>query len=126
MSPSDLFPGDVVYASFPEHQPPGREQQGRRPAVVLAIPVPPVRFPVLFVVPLTTRVGSWQAGNPKLYPKIPAGSGNLPRESVALLDQARALDRGRVVGYLGTLSDQTFSPILDGLFTLCRPSAPLQ
>jgi mRNA interferase MazF len=48
--------GDVVLAKFPEQDPQGREQQGLRPAVVVALPeqIGTPRFPLIVVVPLTT------------------------------------------------------------------------
>ncbi len=49
--------GDIVTAIFPEQMPLGREQQGYRPAIVVAIPdlldIP--RFPLIVVIPLTDR-----------------------------------------------------------------------
>ncbi|MBC7542388.1 MAG: type II toxin-antitoxin system PemK/MazF family toxin [Candidatus Sericytochromatia bacterium] len=60
---------------MPTHDPAGHEQQGIRPAVVVGIPVPPVRYPMVMVVPLTSKTGGWQTANPTLYPVLQAGSG---------------------------------------------------
>ena len=55
------------------------------------------------------------AASPRLYPRIPAGAGGLPRDSVALLDQTCALDVLRLGEYLGTLTPDAFTPIQQGL-----------
>ena len=47
--------GDVVFVNLPSHNPKGHEQEGRRPAVIVGIPLEDVRYPILVVVPLTTQ-----------------------------------------------------------------------
>jgi mRNA interferase MazF len=89
-----LVIADIVIASFPDHQPPGHEQQGFRPAIVIGLPaqVQSPRYPVLLVVPITSDRGEfWVEKAPKLYPRLKAGAGNLPKDSIALLDQVRSL-----------------------------------
>ena len=100
---------------FPVHHPPGHEQEGSRPAVVVAVPIGPTRFPVVLVVPLTTQAREWTDRNPALYPRLDAGSGGLIHPSVALLDQVRAVDARRLATYLGTLSRAAYAPIHRGL-----------
>lgn len=118
MSSSHLAVGDIVTAYFPSHAPPGREQEGPRPAVVVGLPgiLGPTRFPTVFLVPLTTDRGQpWAARTPDLYPRLAQHAGRLPRPSIALLDQTRALDLQRLAAYIGTLSTTEFSPIISGL-----------
>jgi mRNA interferase MazF len=72
-----------------------REQQGYRPAIVVAVPdlldIP--RFPLIVVIPLTTDRGQkWATASSNLYPRFSAGVAGLRSPSVALLDQVRALD----------------------------------
>ncbi len=97
--------GDVLVVRLPEHRPPGHEQMGRRPAVVVGLPdlVGPPRFPVVLVAPMTTVTGPWVRAAPDLYPLLERGEGNLPRRSVVLLDQIRAVDALRVEGWIGRL-----------------------
>jgi mRNA interferase MazF len=109
--PNQLLPGDVVMVAFPSHSPGGREQEGTRPAIVAGQARGPLRFPLVFVVPLTTAGGPWQAAAPATYPILPAGAAGLPRDSVALTDQLRAVDRGRVLRYLGALTPGEFQPL---------------
>lgn len=113
-----LAPGDIVLARFPEHRPPGHEQHGLRPALVVGLPdlLGQPRFPVVLAAPLTTdRRQAWASRSSRLYPRLPAGTGGLPADSLALLDQTRSLDWERVAGYLGTLPSEAYRPIRDGL-----------
>lgn len=110
--------GDVLLVAFPQHVPAGHEQEGRRPAVVVGLPdmIGPTRYPVMLVVPLTADRGQpWAARNPVVYPKVPAGSGGLSRNSIALLDQICSLTASRVAGYVGPLPVTVFQPITEGL-----------
>ncbi|KLU63442.1 mRNA interferase endoA [Peptococcaceae bacterium CEB3] len=88
--------GDVVLISLPPHEPKGHEQEGLRPAIIIAIPNGHVRYPVAIVVPVTSQTGNWTNQNPKLYIQIPQGTRGLPKLSVALIDQVRAIDVMRV------------------------------
>ncbi len=110
--------GDVVSARFPGHNPRGREQEGYRPAVVVAIPehVGTPRFAVLLLAPMTSDKGlDWPDDAPALYPRYPAGTAGLHSPSICLLDQVRALDAERIGGYRGSLSDEEYRPIREGL-----------
>lgn len=113
--PVDL--GDVVVVALERHVPPGHEQEGRRPAVVVGLPerVEEPRFPMLVVVPLTTQIGPWADASPRLYPRLAAGSPGLSHDSVALLDNVRAVDVRRVRRWAGSLSEDDFAPIRTGL-----------
>ena len=56
MSPSVQFNiGEILWVDFPQRIPPGHEQLGRRPVIVVGIPqlVQSVPYRVLLVVPLT-------------------------------------------------------------------------
>jgi mRNA interferase MazF len=113
-----LSVGDVIVVTLPEQVPPGREQQGYRPAIVVGIPralgIP--RYPLLLVIPLTTHQSQqWTIKSPDLYPVLAAGEGGLPTSSIALLDQVRSLDKSRINRYIGTLSPEQYQPILNGL-----------
>jgi mRNA interferase MazF len=105
--------GDVLKVQFPAARPPGHEQTGTRPAVVVGIPdlVRMPRFPSLVVVPFTTNDGSFAAASPGLYPHFAAGTGGLTADSVALTDNVRALGISRILGRLGTLSPEEYTPI---------------
>lgn len=113
MSPSVQFNiGEILWVDFPQRIPPGHEQLGQRPAIVVGIPqlVQPVPYRVLLVVPLTrTRFQG------PLFLLIQAGIGGLPADSTALIYQVGAIDARRVVGRLGNLSSAEMDPIWTGL-----------
>lgn len=113
-----IKPGDVILLSFPKHNPQGHEQEGLRPAIVIALSTNNVRYPVAIVVPLTTQDGEWADKNSLLYKRIIAGTAGLTKDSIALIDQIRAIDLQRATSYIGRLDRKTFSIIRDSLISL--------
>ena len=110
--------GWVLRVSLEKRVPGGHEQEGIRPVVVVGVPAKlgKPRYPMLIIVPLTTdRAAKWSEASPMLYPKIPAGTGGIQNNSLALLDQIRAVDVSRVVGKAGELSESEMKPIYNGL-----------
>lgn len=107
----------VVLVNFPAQIPLGREQENTRPAVIVAWPnvTGITRFSLVIVVPLTTQQGDWATRNSTLYPQLQAGMGNLRYNSTVLLDQIRAVDIKRVLGYRGDLTAEEYQPIANGL-----------
>lgn len=120
MSDRSTRPGDILVAALPEQRPPGREQEGKRPVVLVGVPEGRTRYPIVLVVPLTSQLGTWVQENPDLYPVLPAGSGGLRQASVALLDQLRCVDARRIERFLGSLSAEQFAPLVAGLRLLLR------
>ena len=107
----------VVLVNFPAQNPPGREQENTPPAVIVALPnvTGITRFSLVIVVPLTTQQGEWATRNSTLYPQLQAGMGNIRYDSTVLLDQIRAVDIKRVLGYRGDLTAEEYQPIANGL-----------
>ena len=68
------------------------------------------RFPMVCVIPLTgTR------GEGALYPRIAAGASGLRRDSYALVDQVRAVDKRRVTRIFGPVDPPDLEAIDEGL-----------
>lgn len=120
MMKNDIKPGDVLLLSFPTHIPKGHEQEGKRPVVVVAVPKGPMRYPLIIVVPLTTRDGEWANQNLNLYYRIPAGNGGLPKDSIALLDQIRAVDVERIESFIGSLRGDILDSIIRNLIHIFK------
>lgn len=118
MSNDNLTLGDVVLARFPSHYPPGHEQEGLRPALVVGTPYGQQRFSTVIVAPLTTVPGPWGKRNRTLYPQLPTGIAGLHNASTVLLDQVRALDAGRLTAYLGTVPNEPLRAIRSQLLRL--------
>ncbi|TYQ26718.1 type II toxin-antitoxin system PemK/MazF family toxin [Pseudanabaena sp. UWO311] len=116
--------GDVITAKFPSQNPSGRKQEGYRPAIVVGIPsrLGKLRFPLVFVVPMTTDRGQeWADINPNLYVRFSAGVAGLKSPSIALLDQVRAIDISRIVAYRGSLTPQQYEAIAESLQKIMEP-----
>lgn len=75
--------GDLVWLEFSPNR--GREQAGRRPAIVLSPRVFHERSTMMVVCPITSRERGWPT-----EVKLPQG---LPISGVVLIDQIRSLDR---------------------------------
>ncbi len=105
-----LARGTVVLVGLdPTH---GHEQRGTRPCVLVSDPEASEdqRFPMVCVIPLTgTR------GEGALYPRISAGASGLKRDSYALVDQVRAVDKRRVTTIFGPVDPPDLEAIDEGL-----------
>lgn len=104
----------------------GREQGGRRPVVV-------VSNDALNKLPLVVAVVPGMRGSKQLYDfqsnvRVPAGTANLPLETVFLSYQARALDHSRFRDPpIGVLSAEYLEKVERALlwtFSIAAPSSP--
>src|SRR5918996_1487198 len=92
--------GDIHWVDLPAAN--GREQRGRRPAVILQDDRYAGGLPVVLVVPLTTaRAAMRFAGTTLIQPTAENG---LRQASVALVFQLRAIDRRRIEERIGSVS----------------------
>ncbi len=110
--------GDVLLVQLPQQLPPGHEQLGARPAVVIAELdlLGTVRYPVAVIAPVTTDHSQpWALQSPALYPTIPAGAGGLTVASRVLLDQVRIISVERITRQIGRLPESNYAPIQTGL-----------
>ena len=115
--PAALALGDVLTVSIPERVPPGHEQEGVRPAVVVGLPdrLGSGRFPVV-VVPFTSYRGQARVdAAPERYPRFEAGVAGLRSPSAALLDQLLAVDLRRVRTRRGRLTAEQYEAVRSGL-----------
>src|SRR5215831_13405780 len=97
--------GDIHWVDLPAAN--GREQRGRRPAVVFQDDDYGGDLPVVLVVPLTTaRAAMRFAGTTLIYP---AAENGLRQASVALVFQIRAIDRRRIQERIGTVNAEALN-----------------
>jgi mRNA interferase MazF len=90
----------------------GHEQRGVRPCIVVSDPdvISSQRFPLVCVVPITGTPGEGL-----LYPALAPGSSGLAKQSFALVDHLRSIDKRRVRRVFGELAWQEIAAIDDGL-----------
>jgi mRNA interferase MazF len=84
------------------------EQAGIRPAVVLQIDRAKALSPHTIIAPFTTKIRN------ALLPShvfVPAGVGNLSKNSVLLCEQLRVIDKRRIIRVLGHLDDDYLDAI---------------
>jgi mRNA interferase MazF len=103
--------GDIHWVDLPAAN--GREQRGRRPAVILQDDDYAGTLPVVLVVPLTTtRAAMRFAGTTLIRPTAENG---LRQVSVALVFQLRAIDRRRIQERIGSVSEEVLREIFEEL-----------
>ena len=100
--------GDIHWVDLPTAD--GREQRGRRPAVILQDDAYAGELPVVLVVPLTTTRAATRFAGTTLIP--PTAENGLRQVSVALVFQLRAIDRRRIQERIGSVSEE----VLHGIF----------
>ena len=90
----------------------GHEQKGLRPCVVVSDPavIRDQRFPVVCVVPVTGTPGEGL-----LYPSLAPGSSGLAKQSYALVDHLRSVDKRRIRRMYGELPEAEIAAIDEGL-----------
>ncbi len=104
--PAELKRGDVVRVHLDPTE--GSEQAGERPALVLSPVIINRHSPIILIAPITSKKTE------RIYPFeafMEAGEGGLPMRSKALLMQTRSLDKSRLLGYYGRLSDETMQQV---------------
>jgi mRNA interferase MazF len=103
-----VLPGEVVWAR-PDVSV-GREQAGRRPAVVVSnASFHDAITTLVLVVPVTSVDREW--GNHVAL----AGSHDLPDRSFAMTEQVRVMARERIVARAGSVDDATLETIREWL-----------
>jgi mRNA-degrading endonuclease toxin of MazEF toxin-antitoxin module len=68
------------------------------------------RFPLIAVVPVTGAVGTGA-----LYPTLSAGTSGLVKQSSALIDHLRSIDKRRIRRIFGSVSSNELAAIDQGL-----------
>ncbi len=116
-----MTPGEVYWIDLPALG--GREQAGRRPAIVLQDDGFAIGSPLVLVVPLTTAAEAVRF--PGTVAIAATSENGLTQNSFALVFQIRAVDRRRVGQRLGSIAavelQQVFAAV-DGLTG--RPTLP--
>ncbi|MGH9482066.1 MAG: type II toxin-antitoxin system PemK/MazF family toxin [Terriglobales bacterium] len=90
----------------------GHEQRGVRPCIVVSDPeiTSDQRFPLICVVPLTGALGQGL-----LYPPLAPGKSGLAKQSFALIDHLRSIDKRRVRRVYGEVAAEEMTAIDEGL-----------
>ncbi len=94
--------GDIHWVELPDAD--GREQAGRRPAIVMQDDVYAGNLPTTIVIPLSSALAALRF--PGTASVMATQSSGLRADSVALVFQIRAIDRSRVKSALGSVSEQ--------------------
>jgi mRNA interferase MazF len=99
--------GDVHWVELPDRG--GREQRGRRPAVIWQDTATFSRLPTILVIPLSSQQSALRFGGTALIQ--PTSTNGLSVPSVALVFQLGACDVRRIGQRLGHLSEDDLAAI---------------
>ena len=103
--------GDIHWVELPDND--GKEQRGRRPAIILQDDNYGASLPTVLVVPLSsTRAALRFPGTALVRATEKSG---LRNDSVALVFQLRAIDRSRIANFIGVISVDEIVAIQDEL-----------
>ena len=97
--PDEVLRGQMYYADLDPVI--GSEQGGNRPVLVIQNNVGNRHSPTIIIAPITTRV---KKVHQPTHIGIPPYFG-LPQNSMAMLEQIRTIDKGRLGSYIGCLDD---------------------
>jgi mRNA interferase MazF len=106
-----VTPGELRWVEFPPAN--GHEQSGRRPAIVLQDDTYARDVSVVFVIPVTGQPANLRF--PATVALQPSDANGLRKPSVALVFQARAIDRKRVGNRIGVIEGPLLAEVYDAL-----------
>ena len=109
--------GDIRWVELPDVG--GREQAGRRPAIILQDDNYAASLPTTIVVPLSSAMAALRF--PGTAQVKATDSSGLRTDSVALVFQIRAIDRSRIKEPIGAVSKLELAEIRLELAKLFRP-----
>ena len=88
----------------------GSEQGGIRPVVIVQNNMGNRYSPTIIVVPITTRLNK---KNLPTHTKI--NNSSLLKESIALMEQIRTIDKSRLIEFIGVLNESKMNRITEAL-----------
>lgn len=88
----------------------GSEQGGIRPVVIVQNDMGNRYSPTIIVVPITTRLNK---KNLPTHTKI--NNSSLLKESIALMEQIRTIDKSRLIEFMGVLNESEMNRITEAL-----------
>jgi mRNA interferase MazF len=105
--------GELYWATLAPRS--GAEQQGARPVIIVSHDAfnQVSTWRSVIVVPVSTSQAQSTRGPTAVL--LPAGAGGLKKDSIALCHQVTTLDRRKLSGHLGSLSDPLLAQVGEGL-----------
>jgi len=101
--------GDLYWVNLPDRG--GREQRGRRPAIIWQDIQAFLNLPTVVTIPLTSRLDALRfAATVRI---VPSSANGLTTPSVAFVFQVGATDIRRIQQRLGRLEDETLTQIAE-------------
>lgn len=100
--------GDIYYADFDIYI--GSEQGGKRPVVIIQNDIGNRWSPTVIVAAVTSKIKKTV-----LPTHVEINTESLAKDSIALLEQIKTIDKSRLGDYLGTVDNETMKNIDDAI-----------
>jgi mRNA interferase MazF len=101
--------GDIYLVNFDSTI--GSEVKKTRPAVIVSNNINNANSPIVSIAPITSNVS-------KIYSfevELPAGLGRLVKRSKVMVNQVRAVDKDRLIKYIGSVDESILDKINQAL-----------
>ena len=100
--------GDIYYADFDSYI--GSEQGGKRPVVIIQNDIGNRWSPTVIIAAVTSKIKKTV-----LPTHVEINTESLAKDSIALLEQIKTIDKSRLGDYLGTVDNKTMKNIDDAI-----------
>ena len=111
--PISVKRGDIYFADFSDATSVGCEQSGTRPVIIIQNDKGNKHSPTTIVAILTTKIKNRWLPTHVVIPHF----GNLPRNSMACLEQIKTIDKSRLREYCGNVGNTMMNQIDEALYT---------
>lgn len=110
MKDEKIYRGDIYLANLNPYK--GSEQGGKRPVIIIQNNVGNHYSPTVIVTAVTSRFFKKRA----LPTHVPLDNEELEKNSLALLEQIRTIDKSRLIRKIGRVTEETMKEIDRAIF----------
>lgn len=110
MKDEKIYRGDIYLANLNPYK--GSEQGGKRPVIIIQNDVGNHYSPTVIVTAVTSRFFKKRA----LPTHVPLDNEELEKNSLALLEQIRTIDKSRLIRKIGRVTEETMKEIDRAIF----------
>ena len=110
MKDEKIYRGDIYLANLNPYK--GSEQGGKRPVIIIQNDVGNYYSPTVIVAAVTSRFFKKRA----LPTHVPLDNEELEKNSLALLEQIRTIDKSRLIRKIGRVPKETMEEIDQAIF----------
>lgn len=119
MKDEKIYRGDIYLANLNPYK--GSEQGGKRPVIIIQNDAGNLYSPTVIVTAVTSRFFKKRA----LPTHVPLDNEELEKNSLALLEQIRTIDKSRLIRKIGRVPEETMKAIDRAIFVSLALEQPV-